>query len=95
MAEAIAKTRNRTFSVPERVGPTSLNSVRRKHDIRDISNSNIRLSNRLESVKSEYSVSNMKKCFEQNQRYALNSSFSLRKHCEEVVRELNSQFNVE
>lgn len=91
MVEAISRTMKRTFSVPERVGPTSLNEMRRRNDYRDISNSNLRLLGRLESAKSDYSVSKMDKSFALNQRYALNASFSLRKKCEEVVREFNAQ----
>ena len=95
MVQAIKRTMNRTISVPERVGPTSLNKTRRKQEVRDITNSNLRLLGRLESAKSDYAVRELEKRFEKTQRYSLNASFSLRKKCEEVVREFNSQVKVE
>ena len=94
MVDAITKTLNRPFHFAEQVGPTTLNLGRRKDELREITNSNQRMSRRLEATKSNYSASQMKQHFMQSQRYALNSSYSLRKKCEDIARDLNKRNHV-
>lgn len=86
MVDAINRTMNREFSLSERPGPKSLNISRRREELRLITGSNLRLLDRLERARSEYSHKQLRKEFDQNKRYALNSSFSLRRQCEALAR---------
>lgn len=91
MVEHISKTMSRQFSLPELTGPTSLNLSRRKDDLKRITNGNLKLLSRIESAKSEYSVTTMRARNYQNLRYSLNSSYSLRKKCEKIASEVNKR----
>lgn len=93
MVDAITRTMNREFSLSSRTGPTSLNVGLRKEELRVITHSNLRLLNRLERARSEYSVSKLSKDYNQHQRYALNSSFTLRKKCENLARAVNAMIS--
>jgi hypothetical protein len=91
MVLAISKTMKREFSMTQPVGPTSLNLIRRKHELRDITSANLKLLHKLESVKSEYAAAKLETDYRHSLKYSLNSSFSLRKLCEEVVRDVREQ----
>jgi hypothetical protein len=91
MVEAISRTMMRTVSVPEVLGPVTLNLPQRKEKLREINQSNLKLLTRLESAKSEYSIKGMNDRNMQNQKYLLNSSYSLRKKCEKIATEVNRQ----
>lgn len=86
MVSTIARTMNRPFRVPEKSHPSSLDSERRRHEFDRIVTSNRKLLGRIQSAKSEYSRSRLQSDYVQNQKYALNSSFSLRKRCEEFFK---------
>ncbi len=47
---------------------------------------NRKLLNRIQSVRSDYSVTRFNAEYLKNQKYALNSSFSLRKRCENLMK---------
>ena len=89
MVDAITKTMRRSFSLPDQLGPVSLNLPFRKEKLREITNSNMKMLSRLESVKSEYSVKKLSEGYLQSQKYCLNSSFTLRKKCEKMANEIN------
>ena len=89
MVEAISKTMNRqTSCMRESVVPGSLNILRRKVELREITNANMKLLHRLENTKSEYSVSKLEHDYSKMLKYSLNSSYSLRKRCEALAREV-------
>ena len=85
---------NRQFSLPEFHSGGSLNLAQRKENLKTITNGNLRLLSRIESVKSEYAWNNMKARDASNLKYALNSSFSLRKKCERIASEVNKRHDM-
>ena len=91
MVKEIGKTMNREFTLDEPVEISSLNIVRRKQELRNITNSNLKLLSKIENVRSYYSASKLEKDYRQSLRYSLNSSYSLRKFCEDIVRDLKEQ----
>ena len=90
MVDTITKTMSRRFVPPAITGPTTMNLVARKNELKRISNSNLKLLNRIEGAKSEYSFQKHNSDYMKSQKYALNASFSLRKKCENIVRQVNS-----
>jgi hypothetical protein len=89
MVDTISRTMQRSFTVPQAVGPTSLNLPYRKQTLKNINKSNLKLLSRLQSVESNYSAKDMKAGYKQSQKYLLNSSYSLRKRCEKLAAEYN------
>ena len=88
MVAAINKTMHREFSLPELPGPTTLNLPHRRRELQAITRSNLELFTRIERVKSDYAVGKLESDFKQTLKYSLNSSFFLRKKCEDLVREV-------
>lgn len=93
MVKAIDKTMNRAFSFDEPIGISSLNIARRKQELRHITDSNLKLLSKIENVRSEYSASKLEKDYRRSLRYSLNASYSLRKLCEDIVRDVKEQEN--
>lgn len=87
MVSTITRTMSRPFRVPDS-SPShhSLDSGRRRGELERIIQGNRRLLVRIQSAKSEYSRSRLNAEYIQNQKYALNSSFSLRKRCEVILK---------
>jgi|LauGreDrversion4_2_1035121.scaffolds.fasta_scaffold10049_7 hypothetical protein len=86
MVKTIARTMSRSFEPPTKPPAISLDSGRRHVEFERIVTGNRKLLSRIRSVKSEYSVSRFNTEYLKNQKYALNSSFSLRKRCESLMK---------
>jgi hypothetical protein len=82
---------NRDFSILEPLGPKSLNLPRRRKELKQICISNMKLLERIEKVRSDYAAKKLESDYKQTLKYSLNSSFSLRRKCEEIVRDLRAQ----
>ena len=86
MLEQISRTMSRSFSIPARIHISSLDSCLRRKEAQRIVAGNKKLLTRIQSAKSDYDFSRFDTEYIRHQKYALNSSFSLRKKCEKILK---------